>query len=107
MKTILTLLSSLTLLSCSKIEELTQPDQLPTHWEVHVFINKSTCSVNINGKITHMGDGKSQDVMAFKTQNLDYLYFHSQNKGCSLTVFNGRERTELGYVPYFQYTNRD
>jgi len=107
MKKLTILLLPFLMLSCSKLEELTPPDQLPSHWQVHVFINKSTCSVNINGKTEYMGDGISQSVVVFKVQHLEYLYFYSYEKGCALTIFKGRNRTELGYVPYFQYTNRD
>lgn len=106
MKKLTILLLPFIMISCSKLEELTPAYPDPTHFEVHVFSKESICTLSINDTTMYLGDTKRQNVYLFKVKELDYLNFISYNKGCALTITEGRYKTEYGFIYDFTYRKR-
>src|SRR5690606_20717862 len=98
MKTLTILLLPFIMISCSKLEELTPENNIPTHFEIHVFAKKSICTLSINDTTMNLGNTYRQEVYVFRAKELNYIYFISPHKGCALTITEGRYKTEYGFI---------
>ncbi len=99
MKTILSLITlSITLSSCSKLEELT-PDytqSMRTNKEVHVYYDSAVYNIVINGVFKEGGNTKRQGVDVYRIDTLSNLNFNLiMGKRTAVSVKGG---IHYGYV---------
>lgn len=99
MKTILSLIAlSITLSSCSKLEEIT-PDriqQLYDKQEVHVYYDSAVYNIVINGVLKEGGNTQRQGVDVYRVADVENLNFNKLNgKRTSVSVKGGMH---YGYV---------
>src|SRR5690606_22045424 len=102
MKKLTILLLPFLMISCSKLGELTPENNIPTHFEIHVFAKESICILSINDTTMYLGNTRRKEVYLFKVKELNYLNFMSYG-GCALTITEGRYKTEYGFIYDFTY----
>src|SRR5690606_41019328 len=82
MKKLTILLLPFLMISCSKLGELTPENNIPTHFEIHVFAKESICILSINDTTMYLGNTRRKEVYLFKVKELNYLNFISYAVFC-------------------------